>query len=256
MKTRLAIALAFFAFAAVLSVRADGTFHCEVLAVDGDVRVMTPAGSSTIAKEGDLLSEGDSIEVPDGGSVDLAYDKEWSNIARLEGGTKAKLGTIVPAKLDVSEGAVYAKLKNLPTTTSFEVKTPTAVAAVRGTEYRTVVVDGETEVFNFSPSKVFVYGMDASGVQMTEPAVLEQDQKTAIESKGEAPKPPAPMAVEDKKKGETAQKAIKAVVERAVTSGRVGKTQAVSEIENSMRPSGTRYDEESKVSDSRRRSFR
>jgi hypothetical protein len=256
MKIRAAFLTFIWMLAASVSLYADGAFHCEVLAVDGDVRVMTAAGGSSTLKEGDLLSEGDSIEVSDDGSLDVAYDKEWRNVARFEGGTKAKLSAIVPAKIEMAEGGVYAKLKNLPNGTSFEVKTPTAVAAVRGTEYRTVVKDGESEVFNFSPSRVYVYGVDNMGITMTEPTVLDQHQKTAVETKGENPEKPAPMAADDKKACEASQKAIETQIEHAVTAGRVGKIQTIDEIENRPSSSSVQYDEESNVSDARRRSFK
>lgn len=254
---RILFAFAFF-LTTVSVVRAEEPFRCEVLAIKGTVKAYSLSGNTTTVQEGDLLNEGDTVEVSDGGALDLAYDRDWRNVVRLEGGSKAKIESISPAKLDLADGAIYAKLKQLPTSTSFEVSTPTAVAAVRGTEYRTLVEDGETQVFNFSPSKVFVYGVDPTGEKMTTPAVLEEGQKTEIEDAGDAPVAPAAMNTEEKKICAEAQMEIETHIEQAVQSGRTGKIQTVSEIEVRVKAakSQTRYDEESRVTDTRRRSFK
>ena len=241
------------------SVPADEAFHCEVLSMTGIAHVARASGETALLKEGDLLSEGDSIEVSENGTLDLAYDKEWNNVVHLEKGAKAKVESISPAKLGLNDGAVYARLKKLPATSSFDVQTPTAVAAVRGTEYRTVVHDGQTEIFNFSSSKVFVYGVDEGGHKSEEPpAVLESEQKTSVESAGEPPKAPQTMETHEKTACEVSQKAIVTQVERAVTEGRIGKIQTVTEIESTLqsRKSKAQYDEESRVTDTRRRSFK
>jgi hypothetical protein len=240
------------------SAGAAEAFRCEVLALEGGAKVITASGGSSALREGDLLAEGDSIEVAEDGSVDLAYDRDWRNVVRLEGGSKVRVASVSPAKLDLTNGAVFAKLKELPKSSSFEITTPTAVAAVRGTEYRTVVRDGETEVFNFSPSKVFVYGVDPAGQRMAQPAVLEEGQKTAVEDPGDAPEAPGAMDAGDRKEGEESQKAIETQIDRAVQQGRTGKIQTVAEIERSIgaAKSQTRYDEESRVTDTRRRSFK
>lgn len=236
---------------------ARANFQCEVLALEGNTQIFSSSGTVASAKEGDLLSEGDTVEVPEGGWLDVAFDGEWKNVTRLEGGAKVKISAISPAKLELHEGALYAKLKKLPQDTSFEVRTPTAVAAVRGTEYRTVLTDGKTEVFNFSPSRVYVYGVDAAGQTQAVPIVIEQEQKTRVESAGAAPEAPQPMAAEEKQVCEAAQKAIEQKVAEVVAEGRAGKIQTVADIEKQLSSkSQAKYDEESRVTDTRRRTFK
>ena len=126
--------------------------HAEVLNIQGNVYVSNSGGSRQPVKEGDLLSVDDVLELDSDSGLDLSYDKDWNNIAHLEGGSKAKLIAIYPSLISLEKGSVMAKLKELPKGSSFQVETPTAVAVVRGTEYRTTVENGEAQIFNFSDS--------------------------------------------------------------------------------------------------------
>lgn len=238
-------------------VEAAGEFYCEVLAVEGSVVVREASGVERAVLEGDLLAENQTVLVGDAASLDLAYDRDWNNVVRLEGGTVARVASVAPARIDLQRGAVFAKLKKLPTASSFEVRTPTAVAAVRGTEYRTVVTDSRTDIYNFSPSLVFVYGVDEEGAVLSNPVVLDQGLKAAVAAPGQAPESASPMSDTEKATGEIVQGAIERERERVTAEGRTGKIQSVQEIEKHLtaQRSQARHDDESRVTDSRRRAF-
>jgi len=140
------------------------------------------------------------------------------------------------------------------------VKTPTAVATVRGTEYRTTFKDGQTQVFNISSaSKVYVYGVNSDGsVNRLQEVVLDSSSKTQVAKAGEKPVAPEAMTPEEKTFNETSKKTIETRVTQIQSTGRVSKIQSVQEMEkylvaNRLEPNDS---EESRVVDLRRRPFK
>ena len=242
---------------------AEEDFHCEVLSVEGQVVVADADGAEKDLKEGDLLSAGDVVEAKEASSADIAFDRDWKNVTHIEEKSKLKIGAISPAQLILKEGGVFAKLKQLPKDSSFEVKTPTAVATVRGTEYRTTFLEGQTQVYNVSPtgSKVLVYGFkDDGSINRDRPVVLEQATKTQVVQAGQLPKEPEVLTPEEQTFTETVTKSIETKIQTAVTAGRVSKIQSVAEIqekksaEAKKTPAGEA--ELSRVVDARRRPFK
>jgi hypothetical protein len=253
-----AVLSAFLLFFCLGIAQADEEFHCEVLTLQGKVTAMNPAGEVRTLKEGDLVASGEIVETAEVSSVDLAFDKEWKNVTRVESDSRMKVGRVFPTLLELNEGGVFAKLKSLPKDSSFEVKTPTAVASVRGTEYRTTFMGGQTQVFNVSTSKVHVYGISADGsVDIKREVVLEQSNKTLIERAGEAPQAPQVLAPEEEAVTLTIADEIRANVQKAETSGRVANIQSISDLETSMATQVPPNDtDESRVVDLRRRPFK
>ena len=245
-------------------------FHCEVLGLRGKVTATSSAGEERSLSEGDLVSPGETVMAEEMSSVDLAFDKEWKNIVHVDSGTSFEVVSVYPSKLKQKEGAMFAKLKSLPKDSSFEVKTPTAVATVRGTEYRTTFQNGQTQVYNVSPSPVFVYGLQEDGsVNLDRQVILEQSKKTQIEKAGEVPQPPKDITEEEIAVTDAIKTAIDEKVQEVEASGRVSKILSVKELENSIfeeekkpevisssplaEPNDT---DESRVTDLRRRPFK
>jgi hypothetical protein len=232
-------------------------FFCEILSVKGDAHATDAEGTQRPLKEGDLLKTGETLEVAKDSFVDLAYDKEWKNVTRLEAETRIKIRSVFPAKTDLEGGGIFAKLKELPKNSSLEVTTPAAVAVVRGTEYRTTFTNGKTEVFNLSESQVYVYGMDTDGQKTGEPAILTLSQKTDIDARGQAPAAPKEMSTQERQAGESLRSGVEQKIKEVEASGRVGKIQDIRTLERAAPAKGEAvYDGESRVSDTRRRPFK
>jgi hypothetical protein len=232
-------------------------FYCEALSVEGGAYRIDEAGTRTVLKEGDTLKAGDSVETDKDSFVDLSYDKDWKNVQRIEASTKIKLESVYPAKTDLADGSVFVKLKGLPKDSSFDVRTPTAVATVRGTEYRASFVNGQTEVFNSSDSSVFVYGRNEQGAVGDTAVILKRSQKTQVAHLGEAPQPPQAMSGEEVSRGEKIKFAIDKKIEEVQTSGRKANIQDVAALERAPK---TMPSEDgpgaSHVTDLRRRPFK
>lgn len=242
----------FFTFSAA---SAAEEFHCEVLSITGSASVLSADGRSRPLSVGDLIAKNETVETGEKSVVDVSFDKDWKNVARFEEKSKIKMAAVYPARLNLKQGGVFAKLKGLPKDSSFEIQTPTAVASVRGTEYRTTFINGQTDVFNISSSKVFVYGVKVDGsVDRNQKVVLEQSKKTQVAAAGEIPKAPEGLSADEQKIADTSKAEIQAKIEEAVSSGRVAKIQSVADIE-AMDAKFNNTDE-SRVVDLRRRPFK
>lgn len=209
-------------------------FYCEVMSVEGTATLSNASTSGRALAEGDLLSVDDLVTVGASSYVDIAYDRDWNNITRVEENSSIRIRSLFPTELGLEEGGVFAKLKSLPKESTFDVKTPTAIASVRGTEYRTTYLSGETQVYNVSDSDVYVYGFDSAGVRQAEPVVIRNTEKTFIQRRGDAPMPPKRMEPQDVSRAARFQRGIEQQVMRNYERGRVGKLPDVGAIEKRM----------------------
>ena len=233
------LALSFFALFLISgfcapSLRAEENFQCEVLSLEGTATLINDSVSKPL-KEGDLISVGDRIETAAASSVDLGFDKDWNNVTRIEENSKAKITSVYPTVLVVSAGGVWAKLKALPEDSTFQVETPTAVATVRGSEYRTTYENGETQTFNFSQSQVYVFGKDADGNVSDTPVILEDSQKTGVTASAASPLPPQPMTENEHKIGERFQQAVENRIHDNFVHGRTGKLPDINHVKQIYR---------------------
>ena len=101
---------------------------------------MKPAdgsGSSPLS-EGDPLHEGETVQVPPGGRLEIAVAN--GTVIRLGENSRLLLGTAPPAGGRFSArlfvGSLWTKVHKLLASETFHVETENAVAGVRGTEFR------------------------------------------------------------------------------------------------------------------------
>ncbi len=225
------IALGLLLAAATVSTVYAEEYQGEIMSVQGQVTVTDASGVSREAKEGDLFGASSKVEVGPSGHADLALDKDWKNVVRVESGSEVNVRSIYPTGFSLTRGALFARLGALPEKSTFEVETPTAVASVRGTEYRTTFDPSSgTEVFSFSNSPVYVFGLDESGKLTGEPLTLRNEEKTGVLRRGEAPKKPFRMAENERKFGADARRSIEGRIKDFRKAGRLGKAQDIARV--------------------------
>lgn len=140
-----------------LSAAAQDQWDARVHSASGDVTIYTaeePEGAP--AHEGIPLQDGDRIETGEDGKAELSFDGE--GIVTVDPDTDVQVSSLHHGKTELmlKAGALVSKLKTLLQGRRFAVRTPTAVAAVRGTEFG-VEVDGEdTHVGVFDEGQVAV----------------------------------------------------------------------------------------------------
>ncbi|MDP3543056.1 MAG: FecR domain-containing protein [Elusimicrobiota bacterium] len=144
-------------------------------AVSGDVTIFPADGSpETSGEAGMPLEQGDRVVVGDGGAAEVALDGTSLIVVRANSDLKLEKTAKGDSTFFLAVGSLLAKIQKLGTQ-SLRVRTPTAVAAVRGTEFG-VETDGEaSHVGVFDDGKVEVEGL-AGG----KPELLRANQETSV----------------------------------------------------------------------------
>ena len=137
--------------------------EAQVIAVKGVV-VYRPdsAADWKRAESGIRLDSNAEIKTAKDASCTLAFDLAKKNILTIKEDTILKIESVLPGHVHLSEGRVFALIKNIGGAGKFEVKTPTAVAGARGTGWLTEFAEGETSVSCFD-DVVFVASLDDAG---------------------------------------------------------------------------------------------
>jgi hypothetical protein len=151
----------------------------------------SPEGEFVVVSAGVPLLAGDWLRVGLDGSAELMFDGATS--VALSSGTDLALTSLARAgtELRLALGALTAKVSKLGSGERFRVRTPTAVAAVRGTEF--VVEqdedDGDSRVAVVDEGEVAVTA--ASG---GEPVLVRPRQETSVRRDAVAPEAPRALA--------------------------------------------------------------
>ncbi|PIU18741.1 MAG: hypothetical protein COT16_01165, partial [Elusimicrobia bacterium CG08_land_8_20_14_0_20_44_26] len=146
------------------------SLFCAVLSAQ-EIIVSKMAGSAYLAKsgtewqkitEGMLIEEETSITTNDSSYVILNFSDGHTIEISANSIFTVKTNSISNIDLDVWLGEIYARVKKLPPSEKFNVRTPAAVCAVRGTKFRVAVgSDKKTDVY---VDEGIVGVMDSSGV--------------------------------------------------------------------------------------------
>jgi hypothetical protein len=161
--TLLAFFIVFLLAAVVFNAGGQPMRVAEIIYVSGSVSVKTPASSEWIAaKEGMLIKEEDTIRTGAASTAELAFGEGLDNIINLFPDSQLVISSVNPGLVRLEEGRVFSLIKRLDKGSSFEVRTPTAVAGARGTGWGTGFLNRLTRIQGFERS-VYVAGLDANG---------------------------------------------------------------------------------------------
>ena len=155
-------------------------WDARIAAVSGDVVVRPAEGGAEVSAEAGMpLDEGDQIVASADSSAEVALD--GSNLITVRENSEFAIEKAAKgdATFFLKIGSLLAKIQKLGEY-RLRVKTPTAVAAVRGTEFGVEVEGESSHVGVFDEGKVLVSG--DSG----EPMTLISNQETSV-AKGKTP---------------------------------------------------------------------
>ncbi len=168
--------------AAVPVLAQEENWDTRLGAVSGDVTVYPADGSpETSGEAGMPLEEGDRLSVAEGGSAEVALDGGSLITVREKSEFKVEKAGKADSWFSLTAGSLLAKIQKLGAQ-RLRVRTPTAVAAVRGTEFGVEVDEaGASHIGVFDEGKV-----EVTGEQGGTPELLISNQETSV-SKGAAP---------------------------------------------------------------------
>lgn len=152
------------------AVRAEGEM-VEVVAVSGEARMLISGQEEWKDLAEDMfLLVGDAVETGPDSYVELIFDEEGDNVLRLESDTTAVFVLEDSEKVELTNGEIFSTINNIPEGSSFEIRTPTAVCGVRGTDWLTRVEGEKTEIETVEGA-AYVKGYNRDGTLMEEMAI-------------------------------------------------------------------------------------
>ena len=157
-------------------------YESRLTAVKGEVTVITAEAPEGVAGEADMpLAAEDKVKTGPDSSAELAFSGE--HCVSLRSNSELAITSLKrdDAELNLALGSLLAMVRSLAGG-SFRVRTPSAVAAVRGTEFGVEVEagnPGQTHVGVFDEGKVAVSG------QTGPPELLKSNQETSVRRGGQ-----------------------------------------------------------------------
>jgi hypothetical protein len=147
--------------------------EAKILYVKGKVSIKKDAAASwEKAKISTILGKQAEVKTEAKSECTLAFDETMKNILTLKEHSWVKLEDIKPAAIFLPQGRVFALIDDLAKVEKFEIRTPTAVAGVRGTG-ESVAFDKGLSIVKCFKDTVYVQGLDAQGKSLNERALTE-----------------------------------------------------------------------------------
>ncbi|MBI5882542.1 MAG: FecR domain-containing protein [Elusimicrobia bacterium] len=179
--------------AALLAVPAFGQedrWEARLTDLKGDVTVFAAGGDAEgVPAERDMpLDDNDRVKTGSDGYAEISFEGE--SVVVLKGSSQMTVSSSRKggSEVGLSFGSLLAKIGAALGAGGFRVRTPTAVCAVRGTEFGVEVADeaqgSETAVGVFDEGRVSVTGPDGGDAEH-----LMMNQETVVR-KGQRPLPP------------------------------------------------------------------
>ena len=110
--------------------------QAKIVMINGDAKILKKGAADWASAQKDMaIEQGDQLLTAETGSIQIAYDSHFLNIAKIDSNTKAEFRSIEPTDLFLEDGSIFSALDGLEKGRSYQVSTPTAVAAVRGTHF-------------------------------------------------------------------------------------------------------------------------
>lgn len=177
----LAVSFTHFSFASV-----DSIYEVAVVSMKGDVQVDTNGDGIWIKPwVGMKLMESAIIKTGSGSTVDIVFDAEGLNVARIEENT---MTTVKNALLELSEGKILANFANLTPGSTFTVKTPTAACSIRGSIMGVGFNNGITTGMAFQ-GNLYIQPLGPNGEPMGGESTLPEGSKTNVDGEGNVDDP-------------------------------------------------------------------
>ncbi|MFI5362599.1 MAG: FecR domain-containing protein [Elusimicrobiota bacterium] len=161
-------------------------WDARITAATGEVSVHPAGGGDEVDGEAGLpLEEGDRVTTAQGATAEIALD--GGSLISLSEDSDFTLENTKKSEsiFSVALGSILAKIQKLGSQ-SLTVRSPTSVAAVRGTEFGVDVEAGASHVGVFDEGRVEVRS-PSGGME-----VLTPNQETSV-ARGEAPRKAAPL---------------------------------------------------------------
>jgi hypothetical protein len=168
--------------------------------------------SDQFVKIGDIIVEGDTITTGAKSTTDISVGQ--AGVIRINEKTTIKIDSLVKneslnTRLDIQKGRAFFVFSKLNKDDSCIVKTPTAIAAVRGTSFR-VSAEGDSSRIDVVSGKVLVSPVNNGIIVKEAEVVLEKNDTVVLDTA-------AVTAIVDKKKSVEVKTISPAVMKQIIS---------------------------------------
>lgn len=121
------------------------TGSLTTMTTEQKVVVYKLSGTATIVKSGspkekelkigDEIEAGDHVFTEKGASLSISFDERRLNTVSIPSGSEAVFTSLSPVSIRLKNGSVFSSVDGLAEGSTWEISTPAAVAAVRGTQF-------------------------------------------------------------------------------------------------------------------------
>jgi hypothetical protein len=157
-----------FLFLVLIALFTVSSAFCQIakiVDVQGEVRVKRKANLAwEKARLQMFLWPESEVKTEELSECTIAFDEELQNVLTIKENSHIRIEDIRPVKLFLPKGRVFSLIDDIAQLQEFQVRTPTAVAGVRGTGKSLEADDNGTTVKCFK-GKTWVAGLDDKGSQ-------------------------------------------------------------------------------------------
>lgn len=172
----------FIMLTAVLSLFASPLLaeNVEVLYVKGAVNVQKEGDVIWIpAKKGMALDNNDKIKTSVSSEAGIVLNSDKNDIITIASDSELIVSDINKKHIGLSKGKIFALIEGMESASSFQVRTPTAIAGVSGSGM-SVETDGSSTVVGCFEDIAYVRGINTDGTPMAELVVIDDGFKRVI----------------------------------------------------------------------------
>jgi len=155
--------------------------RASIVKISGSVAIER-AGEKLIPSKGMVLNAYDKITTSKGAALDVTFDDGLKDIVKIGSNSHVVLESDAIQKqtsIFMDRGEILLKLEKLEKGSNFQVRTPTAVAGVRGTSFG-VQLKGKEAVISDFESKIYVKGLNQEYVENEDELLLNEGWKVRV----------------------------------------------------------------------------
>jgi hypothetical protein len=155
--------IVFFALSLFMFCAVSFAQMAKVVEVKGDVQIKKGAKSSwEKAKIDSILDKQAEIKTAVSSECTITFDEELKNILTIKENSEVKIENLKPANISLPSGRVFSLIDDITKIEKFEIRTPTAIAGVRGTGESVEFSSGCANVKCFE-NNIYVQGLSGKG---------------------------------------------------------------------------------------------
>ncbi len=155
--------------------------RASIVKVSGKVSIER-AGTKLVPALGMVLNTYDKITTAKGASIEVTFDDGLKDIVKIGSNSHVVLESDAIQKqtsIFMDKGEILLKLEKLEKGSNFQVRTPTAVAGVRGTSFG-VKLQGKEAVISDFESHIYVKGLSRDYVENDDELLLSEGWKVKV----------------------------------------------------------------------------